>query len=531
MLSGAPGRRQAAGAVRWRYAAGRRPGRPGSGRRQPRSSVRAGAAGIASEVGLAVPRDSSGLVRRTLPSTKAKAERRAAARGAPLRRALDLRPERVLARGAECELVLASHRNGDELEVLKGLRTDRGADTEVVARFAREVEIATALHGPGLLPACRVWRSSGIVMLQMPCVLGPDAWTFLIECERRGRVPGFPSILPPALQIGAALAAMHEGQAGLPPCSHGNVSAGNVLLSMDGRCHLVDFGSVATTEENPAGPRSDLRQLGLLVAAWRAGRLPGSVVPPEPGPVTPNIALGADERAFDRLVARCVHPEERGGFRCVRDFLDALGALTPAGLREDAALALARELEHLFGPPHRGRAFGAGFFRPPMLPMLLSWMPPAPRLAAACPSPPPDAPPRPAAEHDEITQPMRAVSAGRGWIDPHASATTTPGTAPVGGGGDGLPEVDLWAEVALTDPAVRSVASEGSEPGPPPADEVATDAMPRRLPPGGPASAPEVAPVPRLRATRPAVALWVVATGAFLAGAVLVWLLLGLVWR
>jgi tRNA A-37 threonylcarbamoyl transferase component Bud32 len=352
-------------------------------------------------------RDSARLDRRTVPSA---GKSPPAPKSRPGRRALDLRAERLLAHGAESELMLASHsRSGDELEVLKALRKDKAGDAVAIGRFAREVELATQLRAPGILPSRKVRRASGVVVLVMPCVLGPDALTFLVECVRRGRVPSLRALLPPALQLGEALAAMHRGEARAPACSHGDVTAGNVLLSMTGRSHLIDFGSVRTVETFPHGPRQDLRQLGLLLAALRAGRLPGGTEPPRPEQLRATSAP-PEEQAFDLLVSRCVHPPEAGGFTDVEQYANALHALLQPSMLEEAGPSLAEELRYLFGQPHRGRAFGTGPFRPPMLPMQLSWLPPVPTSAVtvqipegAADTPVPDQP------TDQITQPMRRV--------------------------------------------------------------------------------------------------------------------------
>ena len=411
---------------------------------------------------------------------------------------LDLRSERVLARGEDAELVLASHKEGDGLEVLKALRADRAADAQAVARFTHEVDIALRLRAPGLLPVRRVRRSSGVVVLVMPCVLGPDSWTFLVECERRGRAPALAALLPPALQLAEALSAMHRGDAGVPPCAHGDLTAGNVLLSMTGRCHLVDYGSVTMVEDDPKGPRRDLQQLGILLGAMRAGRLPGGPLPPPPGEVPLNIAVPDDERAFDRLVSRCVHPAERGGFEDVDEFAEALHSLLGEGGAREARAALAKELEELFGKPHRGRAFGTGFYRPPMVPMLLSWLPPVPRSAAV-----------------ERHEPARKLDPGPNVHEPPPEVITQPTRAiPTHPGKPDQPE-ELPEEAAATDVDLGSPAALHVRP--PPEEDPATRAtqeIERRTSPGS-------TPGEQRRSLRIELVVLVVASLAFLAGVLL----------
>jgi serine/threonine protein kinase len=430
--------------------------------------------------------------------------------------------------------VLASHREGDGLEVLKALREDRASDAQAVARFSREVDLAVRLRAPGLLPVRRVRRSSGVLVLVMPCVLGPDAWTFLVECERRGHAPSLQALLPPALQVAEALAAMHRGDAGLPPCAHGDLSAGNVLLSMTGRCHLVDYGSVTMVEDDPRAPRRDLQQLGLLLAAMRAGRLPGGSPPPPPSDTTLNIAVPDEERAFDLLVSRCIHSGEQGGFDEVEEFAEGLHALIGPGVLEQARSALAAELEQLFGKPHRGRAFGTGFYRPPMIPMLLSWLPPVPRSAAvdrhqparrldpgpAAPEPPPEV----------ITQPTRAIP-----THPGEHRRRIEGDPAV----EVIRQVEVPEDAAATEEipsrASRFAAATRSRPDPTPPESANTTKIPGPIPPDAQATEeivrPSTRPAPAVksRASRLELVVILVASTAFIAGALLAgaFLLLG----
>ena len=432
-------------------------------------------------------------------------------RSRPGKRILDLRSERLLARGEDAELVLASHRDGDGLEVLKALRPDRASDAQAVARFSREVDLAVCLRAPGLLPVRKVRRASGVVVLVMPCVLGPDAWTFLVECERRGRIPSLQALLPPALQLAEALAAMHRGDAGVTPCAHGDLSAGNVLLSMTGRCHLVDYGSVKMVQDDRRAPRRDLEQLGLLLAAMRAGRLPGGTLPPAPVDVTLNIAVPDDERAFDELVRRCIHPGSRGGFDEVEEFAEGLHSLVGPGGLEQARSALAAELEQLFGRPHRGRAFGTGFYRPPMIPMLLSWLPPVPRSAAverheparkldpgpAAPEPPPEV----------ITQPTRAIPTHPGRSRPDDEDEELV---------DVIRQLDLPEDAAVTDVDLASRS---------PLEARATEEIVVRTPPDAQATEEIVRSGVRPASTRRSssrleLVVILVASAAFIAGAI-----------
>ncbi len=293
-----------------------------------------------------------------------------------------LRAERVVARGQTSYLLLASSPTGpvgDQLELVKRLRPDKAHRSTARRRFAQEVRVASRVSGPGLLDARRIKNSTGDIALVMPWLDGPDLLAFLVECERRGRRPRLLAILPIALRLGEALAALHRGGNGLAPMAHGAVNAGNVVLSSEGGCWLVDYGHTVPLTDGPRPAQADLRALGELLATLRAGTLPDSQRSTGGPPPHESEDLG---RQFDRLAARCLVPPEQGGFASADDYLAALGGMLDTSTLRQAVPALVQELELLFGTPRAGGGYRTGLFRPPLLPMVVSWLPPVPRSAA-----------------------------------------------------------------------------------------------------------------------------------------------------
>lgn len=296
-----------------------------------------------------------------------------------------LRPERVLARGEVSNLVLArpdQAGEGGRLQVFKTLRTDRELSSAVLARFNNELYVAIRVKGPGLLDGSVDKLTTGEPGVRMPWVDGPDLVAFLLECERRGRVPRLAALLRIALTVGEALVVLHRGGEALPPLCHGSVQPGNVLLSGEGDCWLIDFGQARQLSEHPDGARQDLRSFGGLLAALRAGTLPDSPHSWGGPGVSEEHALG---RLFDRIAARCLVSPDNGGFADVAAFLASLRDALDSRAIATARSALVDELELLFGSRRSGAGYRGGPFRPPLLPMVVSWLPPVPRSAAVDP--------------------------------------------------------------------------------------------------------------------------------------------------
>ncbi len=299
------------------------------------------------------------------------------------RRAVALRPERMLARGVDSDLVLTAYGEGSAREVVKRLNKQALRRRGALRRFLDEIRTATSVRGTGFLPARRIRRGSGEMALVMPWVDGPDLMTFLVECMRRGRVPKLDATLAIATQMVEALDQLHSGPGKLNPLVHGAVQAENILLTSNGEACLIDFGACKPLDDLPDGPRRDLRALGELLAAMREGVLPGMLtrVVPAPGDLSPGQEAGSPrELALDRIISRCVHPPEVGGFPTARAARSALKDLSDASVSFVSSSALASEVQLVMGTRPGARARSS---RPPFVPMIVSWLPPALKAASA----------------------------------------------------------------------------------------------------------------------------------------------------
>ena len=115
------------------------------------------------------------------------------------------------------------------------LKTLRGqAEREMLARFAREAQVAAALDHPNIVPVLDVGIADGVLFLVMPLVDGGSL------DQQRTRFGDRAWARPVLAQIARGLAALHEHG-----IVHRDLKPANVLLG-SGIARITDFGLAAT---------------------------------------------------------------------------------------------------------------------------------------------------------------------------------------------------------------------------------------------------------------------------------------------
>lgn len=346
------------------------------------------------------------------------------------RRSSPFRHVRLIARGEDCEVLLASSSRRTSpgtprWVALKRLRPDRVGDAETREAFRAEIELTSALRHPRIPRAFAAEATGREPWVAVEYVDGPDLATLLLEVGKRGRRLDLRGAWHVMVSVAEGLHFLHTGAAaqveGIEPGSpllHSDLVPDNILVSASGEIRVADLGRAwfmgaqqeprlgtrgftpALTPEQARGLTldvgADIFLFGVLFYETLTGRHPflrdtvhetarevGRARPVRLEtlrPVPPEVAA---------LVDRCLDVDPRRRFRSTAELLAALRALDLPGV-EGGQAQLAAEIASAF-PAHEGSTrpwvLRGGNFRPPFLPMVLSWLPP-PIVGPEAPPPP-----------------------------------------------------------------------------------------------------------------------------------------------
>lgn len=197
------------------------------------------------------------------------------------------RIEKKIGAGGMGEVFLAEDTRLNRKVALKFLPAEFTFDPNVKTRFIREAQAAAALNHPNIITVYEVAEFQNRIFLAMEYVEGESLKDVLAEKECR-----LSEIIDIAMQICQGLAKAH--QAGIV---HRDIKPQNILIDLDGRVRIVDFGlaklkgDVKITQagstlgtvsymspEQAKGEevdrRSDVFSLGVMLYEMITGQLP-----------------------------------------------------------------------------------------------------------------------------------------------------------------------------------------------------------------------------------------------------------------
>ncbi len=214
-----------------------------------------------------------------------------------------------------------------KLFALKRIKPKFAADPDFTRMFMREAKLSASLDHPNIAQVIDFGQDGQEHFLVMEYVHGPDLRR-LLRLSQGGRLP-LECAIAVITRVCAALHYAHEksGPEGVPlGLVHRDVSATNVLLSMDGAVKLTDFGIAKGFGKDATGTSS-----GMLVG--------------KPGYMSPEqVRCEALDRRSDVFCLGILLYEVTTGHRCF--FGDSVFAILNATQRARYVSPLERDAEY-----------------------------------------------------------------------------------------------------------------------------------------------------------------------------------------
>lgn len=137
-----------------------------------------------------------------------------------------------------------------ELQTVALKLLKRDAPPEIAALFDFEADVMGLLHHPNLVERLEIGEVAGRRYLAMEDVFGGDLGQLLLAHQRARTAVPLPLALRVTVELLHGLAHLHRVRSASGTelgLVHGDLSPGNILLSVDGAVKLCDFGVVTAT--------------------------------------------------------------------------------------------------------------------------------------------------------------------------------------------------------------------------------------------------------------------------------------------
>lgn len=202
----------------------------------------------------------------------------------------EYRLEKLLGQGGMARVYRGLDLGLHRYAAIKVIDTPYRQDEEYVTRFEQEARAIAQLDHPHVVTVYRYGRAENVLYMAMRYIEGADLLIILKDYERDGEYMPPDEVMRLVREIGSALDYAHS-----QGVIHRDVKPSNVMLNIDGRSYLTDFGLALLTDVGTKGeiigspqyispeqavssagavPQSDLYSLGVILFRMMTGQLP-----------------------------------------------------------------------------------------------------------------------------------------------------------------------------------------------------------------------------------------------------------------
>jgi hypothetical protein len=245
----------------------------------------------------------------------------------------------------------------EQLVAVKAMLPDLASNMEFRSMFLDEGQIVGSIDHPNVVRVYDVGETNGILYMAMEWVEGDSLHTLIAEANKRRPIPSEVAVRLIA-DAAAGLHAAHElrgWDGNLREIVHCDVSPHNILIGLDGKVKLVDFGvagamnqinneddikirgkfgymSPEQAQAKPLDRRSDVFSLGIVLFELTTGyrlfrgrddRHTLELVTWGKIPKPSQVLTDYPER-LERIVTRALERDPRNRFQTADEFRDAL---------------------------------------------------------------------------------------------------------------------------------------------------------------------------------------------------------------
>jgi len=255
----------------------------------------------------------------------------------------------ALGDGGMGEVFRVRHLISDRIEAMKVLLSASSSSQDMLDRFTREIRVLAALNHPNIAALHTAFRHENQLVMIMEYVDGQDLRRHLASGITVDQAVEYTRQVLMALDYAHSRSVIHR-----------DIKPSNIMLTLDGRVKLLDFGIALATPDprltmtgavvgsmhyippeqiygEQPDERSDLYAMGVTLYEMLTGKLPieGANYPQviaahlQHRPVAAHLVNPRIPEALSAVVMKALDKEKRDRWQSAKEFLQALDAAYP----------------------------------------------------------------------------------------------------------------------------------------------------------------------------------------------------------